>query len=62
MLLLQPLDVCLNKLFKGYMRKSWNDRMTKGEKTLTVAGNLKRPSIPAVMRWVKPVCMVPDNI
>ena len=51
--LLQPFDVCLNKPFKDEMRKLWNNWMTEGDKPLTAAGNLKGPSIPLVIGWVK---------
>ncbi|MCG7877729.1 MAG: hypothetical protein N0C90_15530 [Candidatus Thiodiazotropha endolucinida] len=50
--LLQPLDVCLNKPFKSNMRNLWNDWMVNGEKTLTKAGNLRRPDITTVCSWV----------
>jgi len=29
--ILQPLDVCLNKLFKDRMRQKWDDWMASGE-------------------------------
>ena len=35
--------------FKGEMRKLWNNWMTEGDKPLTAAGTLKRPSIPLVI-------------
>jgi len=53
--LLQLLDLCLNKPFKGEMHKLWNNWMTEGDKPLTAAGNLKRPSIPLVIGWFKAV-------
>jgi len=53
MSLLQPLDVCLNKPFKGEIHKLWNNWMTEGDKPLTATGNLKRPSIPLVIGWIK---------
>jgi len=51
MSLLEP--VCMNKPFKGEMRQLYNDWMAEGDKPLTSAGNLNRPSIPVVIRWVK---------
>jgi len=38
---LQPLDVCLNKPFKGHMREQWIEWFTSAEKTFTKAGNMQ---------------------
>ncbi|CDW60040.1 BrkDBD and DDE 1 and HTH Tnp Tc5 domain containin g protein [Trichuris trichiura] len=37
---LQPLDVCINKLFKGYMREEWKEWMANGQKTYTASGRM----------------------
>uniref|UniRef100_H3A0T2 HTH CENPB-type domain-containing protein n=1 Tax=Latimeria chalumnae TaxID=7897 RepID=H3A0T2_LATCH len=37
----QPLDVCLNKSFKGHVRAKWNKWMVDGEKTFTKSGNMR---------------------
>jgi len=49
---LQPLDVCLKKLFKVHMRQKWNEWMVNGEKQLTKVGNLKRPELATVCQWI----------
>ena len=50
---LQPLDVCLNKPFKTNMRKRWNEWMINGDKEFTPSGNMKRPSIPLILSWIR---------
>ena len=49
---LQPLDVCLNKPFKDWVRERWTTWMVEGEKSLTPAGNVKAASLPTVASWV----------
>ena len=49
----QPLDVSINKPFKDYMRKEWNEWMCQGGAGETAAGNLKRARISDVCGWVK---------
>ena len=49
---LQPLDVCLNKLFKDRVRERWTTWMVEGEKSLTPTGNVKAASLTTVASWV----------
>lgn len=59
----QPLDVCLNKLFKSNMRELWNDWILNGKKTLTKAGNLKCQALGTVCSWVlKARDMIPADM
>uniref|UniRef100_A0A8C4RZL7 HTH CENPB-type domain-containing protein n=1 Tax=Erpetoichthys calabaricus TaxID=27687 RepID=A0A8C4RZL7_ERPCA len=51
--MLQPLDVCLNKPFKDRVRSMWQQWMCSGEVKLTKGGNLKKPDIDLVAKWVK---------
>ena len=41
---LQPLNVCLNKPLKDCMRERWMTWIVEGEKSFTLAGNVKAPS------------------
>ena len=51
--LMQPLDVSLNKPFKDRMKSQWNDWMLSGKGKLTAGGNLAKPDLPTVVKWVK---------
>ena len=51
--ILQPLDVCLNKLFKDNTRKYWSEQISSGLPEETKGRNLKRPDIVFVTKWVK---------
>lgn len=42
---LQPLDVCLNKPTKDYVRAAYNEWLTAYEHTLTPAGRLKKATL-----------------
>ena len=50
---LQPLDVCINKPFKGFVREEWGKWMAAGNHDVTPTGRIKRPSITQVCEWVK---------
>lgn len=50
---LQPLDVCLNKPFKDRLRKMWQEWMCSDQVQTTKGGNLKKPDIEVVAKWVK---------
>ena len=42
---LQPLDVSVNKLFKGFMHEEWAKWIEAPIHHVTLAGRVKRPSI-----------------
>jgi hypothetical protein len=50
----QPLDVSVNKPFKGYMSEEWNSWMDEPttEADFTKSGNRKRPSYEKILKWV----------
>jgi len=50
---LQPLDLSVNKLFKGFMHEEWAKRTEAPIHHITQAGRVKRPSISNVCKWVK---------
>ena len=50
---LQPLDVCINKPFKGYMCGEWNEWMWLPQHESTASGCIKRHTISQVCQWVK---------
>ena len=50
---LQPLDVCLNKPFKDRVRKMWSEWMISGDVKLTKGGNMMKPDLDLVAKWVK---------
>ncbi|CAH2275912.1 Pogo transposable element with KRAB domain, partial [Pelobates cultripes] len=50
---LQPLDVCLNKPFKDRVRKKWHEWMSSGQPRLTKVGNLMKPDIELIAKWVR---------
>ena len=50
--MLQPLDVCLNKPFKDRLRKMWIEWMASGDVKTTKGGNLMKPDIELVAKWV----------
>lgn len=51
--MLQPLDVCFNRFFKDYLCTMWQQWMFSGQAKLTKEGNLMKPDISVVARWVK---------
>lgn len=50
---LQPLDVSINKPFKGFMREEWIKWIEAPTHDFTPTGRMKRPSISTVCEWVK---------
>jgi len=50
---LQPLDVSVNKLFKGFMHEEWAKWIEAPTHHVTLAGRVKRPLISNVCEWVK---------
>ena len=50
---LQPLDVSVNKQFKGFMHEEWAKWAEATTHHVTPAGRVKRPSISNVCEWVK---------
>jgi len=50
---LQPLDISVNKPFKGFMYEEWEKWIETPTHHVTPAGRVKRPSISNVCEWVK---------
>lgn len=50
--IVQPLDVCLNKPFKDYMRDLWSNWMIEGEKTFTKGGSMRAPTLETLCEWI----------
>ena len=50
---LQPLDVSVNKPFKGFMHEVWAKWTEVPTHHVTLAGRVKWPSISNVCKWVK---------
>ena len=50
---LQPLDISVNKPFKGFMREEWTNCFETPTHHITPTGKVKRPSILNVCEWVK---------
>ena len=50
---LQPLDVSVNKLFKGFMREEWTKWIEAPTHHVTPTGRVKWPLISNVCEWVK---------
>ena len=49
---IQPLDVCINKLFKDRLREKWQLWMSHGDFELTKDGNLKKPQYNLICKWI----------
>ncbi|KAM7313092.1 pogo transposable element with KRAB domain [Ixodes scapularis] len=50
---LQPLDVCLNKPMKDYVRTAYNEWLIHGEHALAPARRLKRATLDDLAKWVQ---------
>jgi hypothetical protein len=50
---LQPLDISVNKLFKGFMCEEWTNWIEAPTHHVTTSARLKRPSVSNVCKWVK---------
>jgi len=51
--LLQLLDVCINKPFKGHLRSKWQQWMISGEHTLTATGHMHKAELNVICNWIK---------
>ena len=49
---IQPLNVCLNKLFKDRLCEKWNAWMSSDQFTYTKGGNLKKPDYSIICKWI----------
>jgi hypothetical protein len=50
--ILQALDVVVNKPFKDYLRKQYEDWLINNQHEYTRAGNIKKPSIRLMFEWI----------
>jgi hypothetical protein len=50
---LQPLDISINKPFKGFMKEKWNRWMQSSDFKETPTGRRQNPTISKVCEWVK---------
>jgi hypothetical protein len=50
---LQPLDVSVHQLFKGFMCEEWTKWIEAPTPHVKPAGRMKRPSVSDVCKWVK---------
>lgn len=49
---LQPLDVCLNKPVKDYIKQEYNKWLSNDDLPLTATGKVKRASASTIAQWV----------
>jgi hypothetical protein len=50
---LQPLEVSINKTFKGFMKEKWNSWTQSSDFKETPKGRRQKPTISEVYEWVK---------
>ena len=51
-IMLQPLDVLINKPMKTFLRKSWNDWYSNGAHTFTAGGKMSKPDFQEISKWI----------
>ena len=49
---MQPLDKCINKLFKNKVRSQYQAWMVNGPFTYTLSGKKRAPSKELVLQWI----------
>lgn len=52
MSMLQPIDVSLNRPFKDRVKRLFHEWTKQEDKTKTLTGCVKRPSLSTVAKWV----------
>ena len=50
--MVQPLDVSINKPFKGLVREKWNNWLDHGEKAVTATGRFRKPELSTMANWI----------
>ena len=51
-LLLQPLDMSINKPFKDRLRRCWSDWIMSGENAYTKSGRMRKVDLPMICGWI----------
>jgi hypothetical protein len=51
--MLQPLDVCINRLFKAVLKEQYTRWMAMGEHEFTPMGKIKRPDIEQLCEGIR---------